>query len=116
MGADMVDGTPIVDIKPYLAFVDSVGGAISVEKPTARLVVFTDNAEQDFEVFLKNNKLNQEDKYIISELIAQDPRPAYRQHEIGVVCTMRYKAVDVDFFMDKGEVLVIMQLRVVGHT
>lgn len=114
-GADMADGTPILDIKPYLAFVDSVGGATSFDKPTVRSVSWVDNAKQDFTILLQNHTLIQEDKAIISELIAQDPRPAYRQHETDIVCTMRYKAVDVDFCMNGGGELVIMQLRAVKN-
>lgn len=114
-GADMVDGTPILDIKPYLAFVDSVGGATSFDKPAVQSVVFGGSAEQDFEYFLSTHHLILTDKAVISELIAQDPRPAYRQDEIDVVCTMRYKMVDVDFCMNGGGELVIMQLRAVKN-
>lgn len=110
-GADMVDGTPILDIKPYLAFVDSVPMAMSVDRPVIKSVHMSDTAKENFNDLLKINALQDADLPVITELIAQDPRPAYRQAEIGVVCAMRYKAVDVDFFMDKGGVLVIDGLR-----
>ena len=54
-------------------------------------------------------------KKIIEKLIAQDPRVAYRQAEIEVVSTMRYGAVDVDFWMDEMGVMVITGLRVVDE-
>lgn len=111
VGADMADGTPIVDVKPYLPFVDGVVGATGFDKPTVRTVSVNKKAEQKFHQLLQDDFVIQEDWHIISELIAQDPRPAYRQNEINVVCAMRYKSVDVDFFMNDDGVLVIADFR-----
>ncbi|WP_066804913.1 tRNA (N6-threonylcarbamoyladenosine(37)-N6)-methyltransferase TrmO [Moraxella oblonga] len=114
-GADMIDGTPILDIKPYITFADSLPHATSFDIPTVRSVIMTPQAKQDFVDLSNNNQLNQYDKQIINHLIAQDPRPAYRQHETDIVCAMRYKAVDVDFCMNGDGELVIMQLRAVKN-
>lgn len=113
IGADMVDDTPILDIKPYLPYVDSVPTAVGFEKPTSRSVIFSENSEQDFKNLIQNQCLIENDKTLIQALIAQDPRPAYRQHEIGMICTMRYKAVDVDFCMDKDGVMVVDGVRII---
>ncbi len=115
IGADMVDGTPIVDIKPYLPFVDSVPDAISgeIDVPMTKTVAMTTQARYEFDRLCKDNKLTIADKKIIEKLIAQDPRVAYRQAEIEVVSTMRYGEVDVDFWMDEMGVMVITGLRVV---
>lgn len=110
IGADMADGTPILDIKPYLAFADGVGNALSFDKPTVRIAKFSEQAEHDF-YHLKNLHLNQNDKQLISDLIAQDPRVAYRQDEVNTISTMRYKSVDVDFVMNEQGVMVIQALR-----
>lgn len=110
-GADMVDGTPILDIKPYLAFVDSVPSAVSVQKPTVKHAVFSDDAKQQCFEQIKTGQLITQDMTTILALIAQDPRPAYRQHETDIVCAMRYKAVEVDFMMNEGGVMVVCGLR-----
>lgn len=50
-GADMIDGTPIIDIKPYVAYSDSIGDAISGFAPKAPLpliVSITDEANEQF--------------------------------------------------------------------
>ena len=113
IGADMVDGTPILDIKPYLPYVDGVRGATGFDKPTSRNVIFDNKANDEFNVLIKSGLLTTDDKAVIGELIAQDPRPAYRQSEIGVVCAMRYGAVDVDFVMNEQGVMVVSGVRVI---
>lgn len=77
-GTDLVDGTPVLDIKPYLPYTDSLPqakGSFATQRPTTIEVTFCVQAEQDLE--------NLKEKYpqlrqVISELLAQDPRPAYR--------------------------------------
>lgn len=113
IGADMVDGTPILDIKPYLPYVDGVREATGFDKPTSRNVIFDNKANDEFNVLIKSGLLTTDDKAVIGELIAQDPRPAYRQSEIGVVCAMRYGAVDVDFVMNEQGVMVVSGVRVI---
>lgn len=75
-GADMVNGTPIVDIKPYICFVDSVPDAVSgfaPEAPKMQEVRFTDLALRQIEETGIAEFGN-----LIQEVLAQDPRPAYR--------------------------------------
>ena len=77
---DLVDGTPILDIKPYLAYADSEPNAISgfaqsEPKPLLR-VEFTADAESAVKKHSKNRPHLQR---FITEVIQQDPRPAYQQ-------------------------------------
>lgn len=112
IGADMVDGTPILDIKPYIGFADSIPTAQSVEKPNTKSVVFDKIAQANFEKLIENQILDNNDQQIIKTLIAQDPRPAYRQHETHTPFVMRYKTVDVGFF-DDGQRLVVDAVKCV---
>lgn len=71
-GADLANGTPIYDIKPYLAFTDShpdARGGFSDEKRDYRLTVEIPN-----ELLLL---LPEEKRPILAEILEQDPRPAY---------------------------------------
>lgn len=77
---DLVDGTPIFDIKPYIAYADSQPDAKSGfarEKPIAKLQVeFTEYAQSAVK------KLEEKRPHLarfICEVIEQDPRPAYQQ-------------------------------------
>lgn len=116
IGADMADGTPIFDIKPYLAFSDSITDAISqqIDTPSMRKTAIDTKAKQVFDGFIGQGVLEDADVQIIQGLIAQDPRPAYRQDEVGTIFALRYYGVDVDFLMDETGVLMIVGVRLIG--
>jgi len=69
---DLVDGTPIFDIKPYIPFIES--------KPDARSGFATEKPEQLNIKWAENcgKELSDKEREIISQSIAQDPRPAYQ--------------------------------------
>lgn len=76
-GVDLVDGTPILDIKPYIPFVESRPDAIGgfVDGPPALLAVaFSDQAEAAVAAVRASHP---ELRALIEEVLAQDPRPAY---------------------------------------
>lgn len=116
IGADMADGTPIFDIKPYLAFSDSITDAISqqIDTPSMRKTAIDTKAKQVFDGLIRQGVLEDADVQIIQGLIAQDPRPAYRQDEVGTIFALRYDGVDVDFLMNKTGVLMIVGVRLIG--
>ena len=76
-GVDMLDGTPVVDIKPYIPYADAIpeaSGGFASEAPAQRLqVVFTPQAEH------QRAQLGLADEIVeaLARLIALDPRPAY---------------------------------------
>jgi len=79
---DLVDGTPVVDIKPYLPFAEALPQAragFAQAAPAADMPVrFSPQAEQQL--------AQQQSRYpylarFIRDVLAQDPRPAYRQGE-----------------------------------
>lgn len=80
---DLVDGTPIFDIKPYVAYADSEPNAQSgfaQYKPLHNLQVnFSDNAKL---ALLKIEKKRPHFARFVHDVIAQDPRPAYQQGKI----------------------------------
>lgn len=82
-GMDLLDGTPVIDIKPYIPYVDAIEGAsggFAPEQPQAPLgVSFSD------EVALFLDRLSKTDypnaRALIENVVAQDPRPAYYSKE-----------------------------------
>lgn len=116
IGADMADGTPIFDIKPYLAFSDSITDAISqqIDTPSMRKTAIDTKAKQVFDGLIRQGVLEDADVQIIQGLIAQDPRPAYRQDEVCTIFALRYDGVDVDFLMNEIGVLMIVGVRLIG--
>ncbi len=79
-GLDLTDGTPVIDIKPYLPYVDRVpaaaAGAFSRPPEQKRKVRFTDRAEKSL-----TGKADL--KELIVQTLALDPRPGYRHGEGG---------------------------------
>ena len=71
-GADLKDGTPILDIKPYLPYTDS--------RPEAR-GGFTEQVLENFRpmevVMPRDIGMDEEHREALRELLASDPRPHY---------------------------------------
>ena len=71
-GADLMDGTPIVDIKPYLPYTDTHPEATGGFAEAVRQIkVHVKPSEQ-------LNKLPSEKRGALIEVLEQDPRPAYQ--------------------------------------
>jgi tRNA-Thr(GGU) m(6)t(6)A37 methyltransferase TsaA len=84
-GADLVDGTPILDIKPYLPEVESIPeartGWTSEVKKDPITVVFNDKAEQLLQGWIVRNP-EKHLRELITETLGLDPRPVvYRGYE-----------------------------------
>lgn len=90
-GADLLDGTPIFDIKPYLPYTDShpeASGGFAVDKDAACLKVnFADELI---------GRIYKNDREAIKALLAQDPRPGY-QNESERTYGMTYGMYNIKF-------------------
>ncbi|KXF81050.1 tRNA (N6-threonylcarbamoyladenosine(37)-N6)-methyltransferase TrmO [Enterovibrio coralii] len=105
---DLVDGTPIVDIKPYIPYSDSVPeaqGGYASDAPSTLAVTFSDVAIQT----LAKDKDGSHKKQVIEEVLAQDPRPAYKK---GKTDTKEYAVhlfnFNVKFTVDEAVITVTM--------
>ena len=79
-GVDLVDGTPIIDIKPYIPYSDSLPdaqGGFASEEPDTLPVHFSEHAESQF-----TGKHMPRQRAVIEEVLAQDPRPAYKKGKV----------------------------------
>ncbi|MGL4861395.1 MAG: tRNA (N6-threonylcarbamoyladenosine(37)-N6)-methyltransferase TrmO [Enterobacteriaceae bacterium] len=79
---DLVDGTPVLDIKPYLPYAESIpharaGFATQAPEPVMP-VTFTAQAQQQLQQYQSHYPSL---SLFISEVLAQDPRPAYHNKE-----------------------------------
>lgn len=99
-GADMMDGTPVYDIKPYLPFADSI--------PDARAGFAGEHEKEALEVEMPDavrQRLSQEEQETLESLLSQDPRPRYQQDESRVY-GFPFRGRDVHFRVEGGRVLV----------
>ncbi|EGQ7823345.1 tRNA (N6-threonylcarbamoyladenosine(37)-N6)-methyltransferase TrmO [Vibrio parahaemolyticus] len=77
---DLVDGTPIVDIKPYIPYSDAIPeaiGAYAGEEPEKSNVTFSSQAL----AMLTKRSDTQYVQSVIEQVLAQDPRPAYKKNK-----------------------------------
>ena len=104
-GADMMDGTPIYDIKPYLSFTDShedaVCGFAEETKNRTLPVEFCAGITLGLPSYCSRDALVEE----ISYILGQDPRPAY-QDDPDREYKMDYSGYRVTFVVKNGTVFV----------
>jgi len=104
-GADVLDGTPIYDIKPYLSFSDSHedaknGFAEETKNRTLEVVLMPAQNQHETSIRPAENTV-QEICYILS----QDPRPGY-QDDPEREYKLDYAGYTVTFFVKKQTVFV----------
>ena len=99
-GADLMDGTPLYDIKPYLPYTDShpdARGGFAAKVFDRRLRVDCPPAVLD--------RLPARARQTVLDLLAQDPRPSY-QRDPQRIYGMAYAGWNIRFTVD-GEVLTV---------
>ncbi len=105
LGADLMDGTPIYDIKPYVAYADchdnvrcgfvdrSVNRRLNVEMPADVAQLFDDNSLMS-----------------LRKVLELDPRPRY-QHDSGKTYGMPFAGYDIHFRVDGDTLIVVDAVR-----
>lgn len=84
-GVDLVNGTPILDIKPYAPYVDVVGEAeyaLADSRPSTLPVTWSQEASNSFQSL--KSSLTLIDKTAVEQILAQDPRPSYHSDDSRV--------------------------------
>jgi len=100
-GADLMDGTPIYDIKPYLPYVDchpDASGGFALQVKEGVLPV-------DFPPELLE-RVPEDRREALTAVLAQDPRPAY-QNTPGRVYGMSFAGLEVRFTVQDGRLTVV---------
>ena len=104
-GADLMDGTPIVDIKPYLPYADSVpeatGGFAEAVRFKKLEVGFAAEAQVALDEQFPENK-----KAALVELLSEDPRPAY-QRSADRVYGVRFADFEIKFQVQGDHLTVV---------
>ena len=78
-GIDLLDGTPVLDIKPYVPYADSVSNARNSIAEAAPATIAVDWQPQALaEAHAQALRLNEPVVELIEQCLAQDPRPAYQ--------------------------------------
>ena len=100
-GADLMDGTPILDIKPYLPYTDArpdaTGGFSDAVRENALTVVIPPKQAEKLPADLRD---------ALTELLAEDPRPHY-QDDPERIYGFPFAGYEVRFCVRGGELTVL---------
>lgn len=108
-GSDLLDGTPIVDIKPYIHYSDAVIDAQSgyaQEEPVRKYVVWSEQAELERNQLVKMKGLSEQIIQELAEVLSLDPRPAY-QADPERIYGMRFADFNIKFIVNQTSVLIV---------
>ena len=106
-GADLLDGTPIYDIKPYLAYTDShenaIGGFADPVREYGLKVVFCKELLSKIRISKQN---------ALIKILEHDPRPSYQkdtEREYG----FKFSYYEIFFKVD-GDTLTVTRVETLG--
>lgn len=102
-GADLMNGTPIIDIKPYLSFTDSHPDA----KCGFAEDVFDKNIKVDY--CTDTSLIGDDDLSAITTMLSHDPRPSY-QKDAERVYTMDYGKYKIKFKVE-NDILTVTEIK-----
>lgn len=100
-GADLMDGTAILDIKPYLPYADSVPDAATGDYGPGHQQIMDVAIPDDVAALFSEEQLK-----TLKEVLSFDPRPGY-QHDPDRVYGFAYGGYDVRFKADDHTVTVM---------
>lgn len=109
-GSDLLDGTPILDIKPYIQYSDAVMEAQSgyaQDEPERKQVVWTEQAAVQKQQLLQQHKISAQMLSELEQVLSLDPRPAYHEDETRLY-KMHFANIDVGFLVQPDQVLIQM--------
>lgn len=100
-GADILDGTPIFDIKPYLTYADC--------KPDALCGFASDAPREMREVIFEceiPSLMDSDTAGAVAGILKQDPRPSYQEDEEKIY-GMRYGDFEIRFKAEQSRIRVV---------
>lgn len=118
-GMDLLHGTPVVDIKPYVPYADAQPGArggFADEKPRlSQNILFSEQARQ---ALAQLEEEHPQLRQLIVQVLEQDPRPAWYRGQYGEkIFRMRLHDLEVHWRVQQegAEVLQIAKAAAVEH-
>jgi len=112
LGGDFLDKTPVIDIKPYIPYSDSIATAkagYAQDRPESSLEVsFSAQANKQIE---RQSAYYPQLKRLITEILQLDPRPAYQKGKVSRnEFAMKLYEFDLSWKMEQEKVIVISLL------
>ncbi|SDB83855.1 tRNA-Thr(GGU) m(6)t(6)A37 methyltransferase TsaA [Acinetobacter marinus] len=108
-GADILDGTPIVDIKPYLAYADAIPDAVSGYAPDAPQilqVVWSEEALIQKKNLINGKNATEQIFQELEQVLAQNPKPAYHD-DPDRVYGLSFANLNVKFHIQQQSIMIL---------
>jgi len=109
-GCDLMDGTPVLDIKPYLPYSDSIPGARGgfAENPPENRVTVNFSKEAKLQCKQASGRLGEDVELFVCQVLGLDPRPSYQKIDSSRVYSMKLYDFDLKWqYCENNEVRVI---------
>lgn len=98
LGADLMDGTPILDVKPYVEYADS--------HTDVRSGFVDDTSWQPLAVeFADESQFSPRDRQLLTQILSQDPRPRYHDDPQRIYA-MPFEGKDIRFRVDEKVIVL----------
>lgn len=111
---DLLNGTPIVDIKPYVPYADIIEdahGGYAHQQPSNDIhIIFTDASATIIEENLTSYPTL---RLLIEQVLSQDPRPAYKQQSTDdKIYGMTLHEFNIQWQFDSGNIIKVLSVEV----
>lgn len=111
-GLDLLDGTPVLDIKPYVPYADALNGAhnmLAEATPELLTVSWSDNALNQARI--QALRLQQPVIELIEQCLAQDPKPAYQRPDPTREYGVRFWDLNIRWHYPHAERICVLQVE-----
>ena len=108
-GSDLLNGTPIIDIKPYIQYSDAVTDSINgyaQDEPIRKMVIWTESVKQQRQLLLQQQCVAEKTFHELEQVLALDPRPAYQQDPERIY-GMCFAELNVRFKVNMDKVTIV---------
>ncbi|HIZ51935.1 MAG TPA: tRNA (N6-threonylcarbamoyladenosine(37)-N6)-methyltransferase TrmO [Candidatus Pseudomonas excrementavium] len=114
-GLDLLDGTPILDIKPYVPYADALGDArnsLAESAPPQLPVEWSVTALQQARE--QAQRLQQPVQELIEQCLAQDPKPAYQRPDADREYGVRFWDINVRWHYPQADRIRVLAVESVA--
>ncbi|WP_288519196.1 tRNA (N6-threonylcarbamoyladenosine(37)-N6)-methyltransferase TrmO [uncultured Pseudomonas sp.] len=110
-GIDLLDGTPVLDIKPYVPYADSVAEASNLMASDAPEPIWVQWSESALpQAHTHALRLGEPLVELIEQCLAQDPRPAYQVPPPERVYGVKFWDVQVRWHYPQPDVIRVLEV------
>ncbi|GGA18862.1 tRNA (N6-threonylcarbamoyladenosine(37)-N6)-methyltransferase TrmO [Acinetobacter modestus] len=109
MGSDLLNKTPILDIKPYIHYSDAVMNAVSgyaQEEPIRKRVLWSELAQSIKHKLIQENDTQSKIFDELEQVLSLDPRPAYHD-DASRIYKMKFSTFDVSFNVNDDKINIL---------